>query len=598
MLLRRLIEAIQRPNALARAIALVMGATLLVLATKRVLGPCLENFALAGIHDWDTAASYRAITTLSIKRFHELPWYHPYLCGGFPAWAYGEGAPNLVSIFLPFYLALPVWSAIRFEIIGCVLISMTGAFALSRRYTQSIALCVLVAATYTLNGRWALQMTAGHSWHLQYAWVPWALFFYDIACERGRLRWAALSGVALAMSVYSGGLYPTPHAALLMVLWTLLRTPFERSFRPFASLAIAGVTGIGFAAPKLLCVIDLMTRFTRKIDSTEAIGLNELGAMLAAPNQSMYRGVAPVPAYGWHEWGHYVGWPMCIAMLFALLFSRGSRQTPLKFAGLVFMVLSLGAFADKAPWTLLHKLPVFASQHVPSRFMYLSFLCLAIAFAAWLGERLQKWGPGADILLFVPVWFCVMDVAEVSRNTTTEAFMLETPKVMWHRDFKQITRASYDYNPPGAWAGPSEPMIEANEGFIGCYSVPDRADPKGAIASDAPGYKGEVYFEEGSGHAAITDWSPNHAVVEYADVTPGSVLVYNMNWDTSWSVNGQRAIDYKHAVAVKIDQGGKGNVRFSYFPRMLVWGLLVCFLTIASVVWGPRAWTKMRARFS
>jgi hypothetical protein len=282
---------------------------------------------------------------------------------------------------------------------------------------------------------------------------------------------------------------------------------------------------------------------------------------------------------------------MCIAMLFALLFARGPRQTPLKFIGLVYMVLSLGAFADKAPWTLLHKLPVFASQHVPSRFMYLSFLCLMLAFVAWLSERLARVldrFPSFDIVLLLLSWICVMDIAEVSRNSTVDAFTLEPPKIMWHRDFKQITRGNYDYSPAGAWAGPSEPMLESNEGFIGCYAVPEKAEPKGAIAADAAGYKGEVYFQEGTGHAVISDWSPNHAVVEFVDVTPGAILVYNMNWDTSWKVDGVPALDYKHAVAVKLDKP-VGHVRFSYFPRTLPWGIGVFFFTIACMIWGPRA---------
>ena len=59
-----------------------------------------------------------------------------------------------------------------------------------------------------------------------------------------------------------------------------------------------------------------------------------------------------------------------------LLAGRGTRESPLKWAGLVLLVLGFGAFDPYAPWPLLHHLPVFQSQHVPSRWMYPSLLLL------------------------------------------------------------------------------------------------------------------------------------------------------------------------------------------------------------------------------
>jgi hypothetical protein len=583
-------DAVAVPGTLARGVALILAAATLVVSTKVVLGPFFDDLTKAGFHDWDSAAAYRYITVVALKKYHELPWYNPFLCGGFPAWAYGEGAPNLVSIYLPFYIALPILTALRVEILGSAVISLLGAYALAARYTKSVALRTLTAAVYTLNGRWALQTAAGHSWHLQYAWTPLALLFFDMACERGRSKWALAAGAALAAMLYQGGIYPVPQTALVLLCFALSRAIFDRTPRPIGAFAIAGLSSIGFSAPKLLPIVDLMRRYERKIDSTETIGLNELGAMLTSHDQNFNGGAAFPHAYGWHEWGMYLGWPMVYAMWLALIFAQGARQMPAKLSGLLFLVLSLGAFADYAPWTLLHKLPAFASQHVPSRFLYIACLCLMLVLVGWterwLGALIGR-APWIDVLLVIPVWFCVMDIAEVSRVTTEAPFSLRMPAITWHKDFKHIVWPAYNYEPPGAWAGPSLPAMMANEGFLGCYSVPDRAEPHGAVAERDPTYRGEAHVEEGSGYAAVTHWSPNGVEVAYSGATPGAVLVYNMNYDTSWRADGHPALEYQHAVATRLD-AAEGTVRFRYFPRMLPWGLLLFAATSALAVWGYR----------
>jgi hypothetical protein len=581
-------EALLAPSSIIRAGELAMGATVVVLAAKTVLAPMFADLTLQGIHDWDSAAAYRYMTVLALKKFHEWPWYHPYLCGGFPAWAYIEGVPNLISIYLPFYLVLPFLTAIRVEIVGSVATSIVGAYALASRYTKNIALRTLVAAAYSLNGRWALQTTAGHSWHLQYAWSPVALFFFDIACDRGRTKWALAAGGVLAMMLYQGGIYPVPHTALILVFFGIFRAVSERSMRPLGAVAIAGTSAVGFCAPKLFPILELMRRYPRTIESKEAIGLNELVALLTSPDQSFSRGVAPVPAYGWHEWGMYVGAPLAVAMCLAIGCARRPRDTAAKLAGLFLFALSLGAFAEFAPWTLLHKLPVFSSQHVPSRFMYLGFLCLMLAFVGWLGGRLDR--PFArrtwlGTLAWIPCWYIVMNIAEVSRVTTEEAFRLRLPAVTWHTDFKQISYPSYNYDPPGAWAGPSLPAMMSNEGFLGCYSMPDRGEPHGAVAVGTPGYRGEAYFEEGGGSAQITKWSPNGAEIEYANATPGAVLVYNMNYDPGWRADGRRSLDYKHAVAARVG-AARGKVSFRYFPPAFPLGILAFLVTAILAGWG------------
>ena len=59
-----------------------------------------------------------------------------------------------------------------------------GAWLLASRFTRSHAARAFVAVVFAVNGRWTLQLAAGHAWHMVYAWMPWALFLFDRAVGR------------------------------------------------------------------------------------------------------------------------------------------------------------------------------------------------------------------------------------------------------------------------------------------------------------------------------------------------------------------------------------------------------------------------------
>lgn len=547
-----------------------------------LLGPLFHSMSTFGFHDWDSHSAYRYATVASLKRYHEFPWWNPWLGGGFPAWAYVEGGTNFISPYLPFYLLLPVQVAERFEILGATLTGLVSAYLLAGRVTRSAALRALVAVAYAVNGRWALQVSVGHSWHMQYAWLPLVLYFFDLSLEPGKQRYALASGGVLAIIVYMGGIYPLPHVALLLLIYAATCAVVYGTWVPIRALAVAGLSGIGFAAPKLFPMIDLMMRYPRIIDSTEAIDLGQLTAMLTDPNQSYSQAPVAVPRWGWHEYGIYVGAGVALAMLVGFVCARSRKTVPLRITGVVFLLLGMGAFHAHAPWTLLHQLPVFASQHVPTRFLFPAVLLLMLVFAAFAGgylDRLVVSNGWVDLLLLVPVLAAALDITSVGRKSTEHAFYMEAPAIQPNPEFHHLTASPYNYV-PGDWAGASLLATFANVGIIGSYGLPP-LEP-GAIAASAPEFRGEAYIvgPSGAGTARVVHFTPNTATVEYSRAPPGSLLVYNMNFDPSWRADGKPTVEYRHAVATPL-RADSGQVRFSYYPRALNWGLAAFALTFA-----------------
>jgi len=568
---------------------------LLLTAYLALLWPMLRDFSTYGFHDWDAHAAYRYITPLSLREYGEGPWWHPWLCGGVPAWGYVEGAPNLVSPYLPFYLWADMRTAMRVEVVGNGLIGLAGAYALGRRFTRSRALSAFFAALFVLNGRWALQTAVGHTWHLQYAITPWVFYCVERALDEKRLTFAGWAGALLAYLCYAGGIYPLPHTALFLLVYTVLCALFRCSFRPLVVVGVAGVCSLGLAAPKLLSVLDYMRGAPRLIESHERIGLAELWVMLTDPNQAYGARPVRVPAYNWHEWGLYVGTAGLAFIGFGLLFARGARGQALKLCGAACLLLGFGEFHENAPWRLLHRLPPFSSQHVPSRFHYLMLFFLGLASVTALGPRLDRWiarRAWLDLLLLLPLALFLRDLVQVNQVPFEQAFWMRAPDTIpVSARFEHRTNAPVSYVEPD-WAAPMLLAMFANTGVIRCYGADQSLQP-GAVAADAPGYRGSAFVADGAGKASVVEWSPNRATVEVEGARPGALVVYNMNYDSSWSADGSPALDSERRVAARL-LPGRTRVQFSYFPRTLKYSLPLFFVSIILMVYARRIARRAR----
>lgn len=574
-----------------RAAAAILSLTAMSTTIALVLAPWFRETRTFGFHDWDVQASHRYLVLLSLFRYHEFPGWNPFACGGFPAWAYVEADTIVVSPFLPAYLVLPLALALRIEVLGMAVIGALGAYAAASRFTTSHAARALTAVIWAVNGRWALQTASGHTWHLAYAWMPWCLFFFERArtAELGardsqRIVDHGLGGACIAMLVYSGGIYPLPHTVLVLGVYALLLAALERSVRPLVVLAVLGSLGIALAAPKLLPLIDGFRKAPRLIESTETMDLGALWAMLTSRDQAFSSRPARVTPYGWHEWGIYVGAAGAALLLLGVVFVQGRREAALKGLGILLVALGFGAFHPEAPWTLLHRLsPVFRSQHVPSRFLYPAILILGLVAAAGMGRvitRRERTAPWLDAAAAALVLALGVDIGLVARKPMEQAMWMVPPdSIPQGRPFHFEAEPPFQYKRRD-WAGPMYLAMLGNTGVINCYGAPP-FDRKGAIAVKDARYRGEVRVE-GGGTATIAAWSPNRVVIDVADASPSSLLVYNMNFDEGWSSDAGPVEPFENAVATRL-RGGSARVTLRYRPPYLGAGIFLGVATVAGL---------------
>jgi hypothetical protein len=130
----------------------------------------------------------------------------------------------------------------------------------------------------------------------------------------------------------------------------------------------------------------------------------------------------------------------------------------------------------------------------------------------------------------------------------------------------------------------------ANRGTIYAYGTPLFEGGK-AITHDAAGYRGEAFFAEDDGTARVAKFTANTATIEVSDAKAGALLVYNMNYDPSWSADGEPADEWKGLVAHRLTKSGPQAVRLRYFPRTLPMALVVFTLTVLASLW---LWRRAR----
>jgi hypothetical protein len=548
-----------------------------------------------GTHDWDVMEAFRHLARLTILRFGQFPFWDPYGCGGFPYWAGPESGTTIISPMLPVYLWLPLTVALRVEVAFALAIGLTGAWMLAGRFAADPILRAAVCVVAILNSRWALQAAAGHTWHLYYGLLPWALWAFMGALEgagAARARWIVTAGALLALMVYTGAIYPLPHALLAIALYAAYFAYREKSRDPLVLAALAGMLAFALAAPKLLPMLDTMARFPRTVPSREWIDPIAYARMFTSTEADRVRWPFWEHEYGYHEYGIYLGVLGSAALAYGV--SRppaDDRARAIRALGVVYFLLSFGVFG---PWAILHLVPPFRSQHVPTRFLYPATLFFSLAAAAAYDRKMAGSRRAAAAAVAVTV-FLSATIARESRACLAHGFGIRLAAAPERTVFEQSFDVPAELSYPES-NGPSSAAVHlVGTGAILCSSfhgfnqdawkqAKGRPPRLGARGRGEPEYRGEVYVDGAEGSAVFASWTPNAMSVRTA-APAGALVVLNQNWDESWTANGAPTIAHHGVNAYRLAERDE-QVLFRYRPRTLPWGLGIAFLAAVASLWG------------
>jgi hypothetical protein len=478
---------------------------------------------------------------------------------------------NILTPFLLLELVFGVVIGMKLEILFHLLLGMYGMYLISSKLYKFTHISSLIpSVVYMMSGMYAFNLAAGQTNFMSIAFVPFVYYFFVKGMDD--IRHAIISGYFFAIMIFEGGTYTVPHTGLFIVILSLILAIQNKSLKPLRAAIVSGITGCLLSAIKLLPFLELFRMAPRYIESTEAMTFELLYRTLLYRVQYLSLQGFPGQAWGWEEYAHYVGFlPLILGLIGIFIAYKKKWEWPLIITGIFFLVLAWGNFSDFSPWNILHQLPLFKSQRVPSRFMqyFIFMLSIVVGFSVTKMEaysfRIFPNTRFSNVFAVLMLLAITMDLMGVNSSVFAVAFPYKPPIIQKNEYFRQVIG-----DPNGLYKG----FLE-NLGTLNSYE-PVRLPTAAKPINDSEYKKGEVYLI-GDGTAILKKWTPNSVTV---DVKGEGFLLMNQNYATGWHTNNNKqVIPFHGLLATRIDRNDT-EITFRYLPLTFSIGAIVSFTTL------------------
>jgi hypothetical protein len=504
------------------------------MATGSVALGFLGHSQNVGLGDWDLHLQWYEVIRQTVLRWHQVPWWNPFVRGGFPL--AGEPQCGLVSIDTPLVLLFGTSLGLRIATMIYLMLAVEGARRLAAEWVGDPWAACVAGAVYGLNGAILVYSAAGHALTMSHPFLPWLVYWVG---RLGQDRWAgAWLGLWSAASVLTVIQYPTAYGFLIAgVLWvracglhrsssvTIRRLCADTSFAVGVFLALAGwrivITGSVIA--------DFPRRMVTLIDRTPSEAIASLWTRTRLPFSLGQAG----------EIQSYVG--VVPVLLAAASLTLGWRWWHTLAATTFWLSLGVERVYQLSFW--LRDWPGFSTMHVVTRWRLPLMLGVGLAASSELARlrtspsRLARW------LATGLVTVIVFDLIAYAHQVLPAAFDLP-PRDEWfpgpavtplvNIEHWETARSDYGVAQTLGYTATLRGygVIRGYEPQLGY----DRRGPTARLWRGHPNYRGEFWTEDGP--VAPVAWSPNRIVLR---VRPGQTVHINQNPGSWWLVNGQRA---------------------------------------------------------
>ncbi len=525
----------------------------------------------------------------TVVRFHELPLWNPYYCGGIPA----LGIPSARFASPPFLLTL-LFGTLRANALIAFAMSVLGLEGTFRyaRARGSTALGAFAAApVFAMAGFFARASALDWINFYGFELVPWAALGIHSAL-RGSRRGAVVAAFALAWMIGQGGTYAGPFM-LLVGLFELVeavgRAFVRRKRRPMGQALVAimgmaamlGLLALALSAFRLWPVIENLATSPRILGGAPGNGGRAVWHSVFG-DASLARGEMLIG----------------VLVLPAVLASFWRKRTlPIVVVAAVWIWLALGYSVRPSLFAELRRIPPYTMLRYPERFLALFGLVAAVAAALGVTElsaRARK-RKGWRIPLVIVTALLLGNVVLPTANDHAEAKgrALVAPPVDQPQDFHQARG--------NRWLAAYYPGI--GRGSLSCfddYNVAQSAALRGDLAEE------ETLADPTAGTIARESWTPNALDLHVAVTRPARVIV-NQNFHPGWRASVGEVVSDAGRIAVDLPAGTHA-LHLHFAPRSATGGAAVSLLglLVAIAIWrragatatpiaGRRAWAKQLA---
>jgi hypothetical protein len=536
--------------------------------------PAFREASATGFGDWQMVHHNWEVGRVAIQRFGEWPAFDPYHCGGVTMLGNPESqhfSPLfLVSLLVGTTLATKLFVAIHLAF------GFAGTFRYARdRLAISPLGAGLAGASFAFSGFFAWHLAGGHATFAPFAFLPAVLLFWTRA-EHDR-RAAAIVALLLALTVAEGGTYPFPYMLLVLGVETAVRlVQRPEALRPTAQAGarVALLTAL-VGAVRFVPIAITLARHPRTASSHDASTLADVLTMLTARKHDW---PFPLHEFVWPEYGTYVGWGVVglagFGVLRALRFRHRAAFAFERVSLAIAVALVLGNVATTCPWTILRLLPVFDSLRVPSRFMVVVTLHLALfagfALDGFVAVVRRLSAPLATGLAAACALAVVVDLGSVTRPILDRWTGRPIDETQVATAFSSAPRFDYD----AVYAS----LPAMHRGTDTCYVGGMDWNVSPELAGFGAAY---ARFDQGAGRITDVDRT-NRVLRARVESTAPSVVLFGQGYDPDFVPSVGRLVDVRGMLGVALPEGTHAlRVRYAprYFPYAILasaFGLAVC----------------------
>jgi hypothetical protein len=275
-------------------------------------------------------------------------------------------------------------------------------------------------------------------------------------------------------------------------------------------------------------------------------------------------------AYGWHEYGNYIGWPAAILIIASLVWIFVRPRAPGEWmptafavASIILFAVALGEFSRFSPAMLLRSVPFLSRFRIPSRFT-IGFTLFAVASAGCMLRDLAPNILRRPAATWIVAIACLAAAADIWTQNTRRYFELTFRGAPLNRGFTFLGRpgAPIDDAAISPYLGDA-PMLRAlmnGRATFHCY------EPLRLMQLTDPGLP--LTFSEGPLFISDTTFTPNRLDVTATSGSEPSRLLVNQNFAPGWrSSLGPVTPDPRYQnLSVAAPPGAKGRYSVSFVP--------------------------------
>ena len=509
----------------------------------------------------------------SLLRYHELPLWNPYECGGIPLWDSPQSivAAPLVLLSTPLSSLHTLWV----WYIGHAALGFVGMWLLARHELGVTRPAALVAAClWAFSVSHSSQYSGGHDALTPFLYAPYALLFWRRA-ETSKNMAVAL-GLLFALLFQEGATYPIPLIALMLGVETLTRVlPPRRIPRIVLAALIALVVMVIVGANRLLPVVFQLATHKRVMDWPDVDSLANLATlrdMLFFRHREWYARPAG-QQYSWSEYVDYHGYIVMALAAIGLVASATTRKWWLAFVGLVLFLCMMGHSSPYAPWELLtkHVFP-FKSMRVPARFR----LLLVMFVASWVALAVDR------VPLIVQRWTGRVNFARAVRAVLVGLALLGAGDVMGVATDQIASRFIVAHPAVPPVVIPSARLYYGGPGLAAQMDRPhqNRAGREcgngehWGFSFGAPIWEGDVPQARAVDDAVVVEVAnrtQNTFLIDVVAARPGRILV-NTAYERGWRTELGTLSELDHQLVLDLPEG-RHRLKLWYEPLALRAGL-------------------------